>query len=161
MKGGLNTYGYAGVNPIVYIDRLGLVTSVITVRDFGFGVHSAVHVDNGTDGLPILYDPSGSYTPSSGEPVGSGEMLFNENANLQDYIKFHEQLENTTVEVTKLPTTPKQERDIAKRAENLGGSPLGGFCTLQTSVAIGGVCGIGLSFFPSSLAKDAANAECK
>ncbi len=159
ISAGPNTYLYAHANSIRYIDRFGLETTVITVRDHGIGTHSAVHVDNGPSGSPSLYDPAGSYLPPSGIPPGSGDMHHGQNANLDDYRRYHEQ-RGSEVETTTLPTTPEQEREIARRADQIGGSsPFA--CTFNASSALGGVCDIGISFFPGGLADDASNAQCK
>ncbi|MGD9984643.1 MAG: RHS repeat-associated core domain-containing protein [Porticoccaceae bacterium] len=74
-RGGVNLYTYTSANPVNFIDKRGLDTTVITVSNFGISVHSAVHVDNGGDGQPVLYDPAGSYVPNSGEPRGSGDIF--------------------------------------------------------------------------------------
>jgi hypothetical protein len=132
---------------------------VVTVRTLGFGVHSSVHIDNGGDGQPALYDPAGSYTPNSGEPRGTGDILYRPDADLNDYRRYHENA-GDTVETTRLPTTPQEEADIIRNAEEIGGA--GAFrCTIAASGALGGLCGIPTSFLPGSLADDAAGAECQ
>ena len=156
--GGLNLYQYARQNPVRYGDPRGLTTSIITTYDYGIGTHSAIHVENGgSGGGEFLYDPAGSYIPPSGTR-GTGDFFEGADANLDNYIQDH-QSRGSTVEVTELPTTPEQEAEIARRAEELGGqSP--GFCTLGASGALGGSCDIPQSFFPSSLANDARQAKC-
>jgi RHS repeat-associated protein len=153
--GGVNLYGYVGGNPVNALDPLGLETQVIVVREYGIGAHAAVRVDNG--GSPVLYDPAGSYIPNSGEPRGSGDIFYDRNANLQDYVKYHEK--SGTVEVTRLPTTRAQESTIVRQAEDFGGaSPF--FCATAVSSALKGVCGIEGSFWPGKLSEQAKSATC-
>lgn len=159
LRGGINTYLYSRANPIRYIDPLGLETTVVTVRDFGVGSHSAVHVDNGGYGQPALYDPAGSYVPPSTTPRGSGDLFEGPDASLDAYKKYHED-SGSTVETTTLPTTPAQEAEIMRRAEEMGGGT-GGLCTVMTSAAIGGACGIDRFILPGSLADDAKEARCE
>lgn len=110
-----------------------------------------MHVDNGGDGQPVLYDPAG--IPNSGEPRGSGDVFSGADANLSDYRNYHEAA-GDTVEAIQLPTTPEQEAAIAKRAEEIGGATPG-LCASAPSSAIGGVCGISPSFLPGSLGSEA------
>lgn len=158
LRGGVNTYSYVRATPLTARDVRGLETTVITVRDWGVGTHSAVHVQ--TPGQsPFVYDPAGSYQGPSGEPRGSGDFFEGKDANLRDYIKWHED-RGSTVETTKLPTTPEQEKEIKRRAEERGGAfPFA--CTTAASDALGGVCGIGRYFLPDSLGRAAKGAVCK
>lgn len=137
------------------MDKRGLATTVVTVRTLGFGVHSSVYVDNGGDGQPALYDPA----PNSGEPRGTGDLFYGPDADLNDYRRYHENA-GDTVETTRLPTTPQEEADIIRNAEEIGGAnPFE--CTIAASGALGGLCGIPSSILPGSLADDAAGAECQ
>jgi len=160
---GSSLYHYARSNPIRYVDPLGLVTVILTVRDFGIGAHSAVYGDAGPNNEPFLYDPAGSYVPPNGEPRGSGDMYVGRSADLDAYRAFHE-ANGSTVEMITLPTTPQEEAAIAARAEAQGGAaPF--TCTAAVSSAVGGVCGLRSYWLPDSLSKAARRArdenQCK
>ena len=157
LQGGMNTYGYALQNPVQNIDFYGLDTTVITIRRFGIGIHSAAHVDNGPNNQPLLYDPAGDFRKGA-RP--SGEAFSGEFASLEAYIKFQEG-KGATVETTTIPTTPSQEKVIADRAISNGGAPIGGLCTLLTSAAISAACNNDLEIFPGELAKAAKGLQCE
>ncbi len=142
--GDTNLYGYCVNDPVNWVDPSGLVTTIITVSDWGIGTHTAIHVDN--NGSPVLYDPSGSYP----DPTrGSGDII---DADLSSYVQFH--LENgSRVTQQFFNTTPCEESQIVKNIEGQGGAaPF--FCTTFVSSAIDGIGpfkDLGVYRLPSSL----------
>lgn len=154
LAGGLNTFGYVGQSPLHLRDSTGLKTTLITVRDYGIGTHSAVLVDTGKE--QILYDPAGSYSPTTGNTRGSGDIFDGENIN--DYIDFHENL-GSTVEVNILNTNSQQEQLMIDNIENMGGAfPF--TCAASVSSVLNGACGLEGSFMPGFLQDQVEDAEC-
>ncbi|MDX1474833.1 MAG: RHS repeat-associated core domain-containing protein, partial [Reinekea sp.] len=149
-----NLYGYVLSNPVGAVDPGGLETVVITVRDAGFGTHSALFQPSGnlfTDN-GFTYDPAGSFPSDS---RGSGDFF--EDSSLSDYVNYHLEV-GSSVELTVLPTTKQQDLAIQDRAIAQGG-PVGGLCTAYTSNAIGGELGIPTGIFlPGTLASEARSA---
>jgi len=81
-----NLYAYVGNDPINYLDVAGTDSvSIITNYDGGVG-HTALYLVR-SNGEKVLYDPAGAYAPS--RQAGSGDALYNDEANLADYIRFH------------------------------------------------------------------------
>ena len=155
LAGGLNTYGYVRGNPLKYVDALGLVTAVIHVD--GAIPHSALYITRGN--ISYLYDPAGSYTPSSGEQRGSGDFFEGGNASISDYIKYHNDA-GDTVTLNPILTTPDQEKELIDRLIEQGGAS-GGFCAGAVSNVLNGVCNVKSSLWPSSLSENASNSQCK
>ena len=156
LAGRINTYAYVGNNPVKYIDALGLYTAVVHVS--GLIPHSAVYI-GGEGRTPFLYDPAGSYQPASGEQRGSGDFFEGNDASISDYINYHNG-NGDTVKIYTLPTTPEQEQEIIRRAIEQGGAGPGR-CAAAVSGALGGVCGVESSGWPSQLGRNASNAQCK
>lgn len=130
-------------------------TLITTYDDYGIkiGSHSALYIP----GKSILYDPSGSY---GGATRPTGDTFYDEEANLDKYITYHE-ASCSKVYLTTIPTTPSQEDEIAARAGTLGGR---GSCSCASSVseALGGVRGISGSMWPGLVhdkAEKAAHAK--
>jgi len=128
-----------------------LETTVITVRDAGFGTHSALHTSNNN----FLYDPAGGFPHSE---MGSGDFV--EGVSLAEYVNYHLE-KGSTIELAFLPTSTAQELNIQDRAIEQGGA-IGGFCTVATSNALGGVFGIPQGvYFPGNLANSAREAATR
>jgi RHS repeat-associated protein len=149
-SGDLNFYAYASNNPILLADPFGLTTSIVVVSDYGIGTHAAVRIDNGRNAL--LYDPGGSY--ASTEPRGSGDTFSAQAANLDRYIKYHENV-GSTVKVYDFDTSPEVEAKIAQKIDELGGVT-GGLCSRAVCSVIGGegpFKDLRSTLFPGRLAK--------
>lgn len=139
-----------------YVDPLGLYTAVIHVS--GVIPHSALYIDS-PGKAPFLYDPAGSYQPTSGEQRGSGDFFEGNDASISDYINYHTG-NGDTVNIYPIPTSPDQEREIIDRAIRQGGAPPFG-CAGAVSGALGGVCGVESSGWPGRLFDNASKAQCK
>jgi RHS repeat-associated protein len=154
--GGVNTYAYVGNWPLAATDPLGLDTVLITVYDHGVGTHSAVRVDNGKD--PMLYDPAGSYCrpkkkdTNQCEPRGGNDTFYGNDANLNNYIKFHKSL-GSDVRTLRFSTSGGDESEISKRIDRLGGAqPF--YCSRSVSEALSGTGpfkGLSSYFLPGNL----------
>lgn len=131
-------------------------TTIIELDDGGPG-HAALHIDNDGTGQAFLYDPAGSYMPKSG--IRSSDLMSGEDANLQDYANYW-QRNGDTAHLHKLETNPTQEQAIIERAEQIGNAspPL---CATSVSGALGGICGVESSIWPSTLGENVDNAHCK
>lgn len=148
LAGGLNTFLYALGNPHRYTDPLGLdVTVIINNNTPIFGTHVGVFVS--ADNTQVLYDPGGSYMNG---PKGSGGALYDENANLNDYINFQKG-DGDDVIAHFFKTTTAQDQEIIERIQNLGGCS-GGLCSKCSSNALDGVGpfkDLGSYWFPANL----------
>ena len=153
---GANTFAYAKNNPLRYIDRKGLETTVIITFDYGLGSHAALYVQ--TPGQPnYLYDPAGSYDP--GGRRGSGGVFEGDDANLQSYIDYQEST-GSTVETVTLPTTPEQENQLKNNADEIG-DPRGFSCANAVSSTFDDICGIAHTSLPGTLYEEALKAICQ
>ena len=141
----------------MYIDPFGLETTVVVTTDYGIGSHSSVHVHTGSE--TVLYDPNGNYLPPSGIPPGSGEVHNGSNADLQDYIKWH-QKSGSTVDTYPLNLTPEQENQLIENIMKQPASPPFG-CAISTSSAFDGMCGIEPTWFPGKLADQVKGVDCR
>jgi RHS repeat-associated protein len=134
-----NRYPYVSNSPMNATDPDGRETYLITTFDYGVGTHSAVLVARNGDN--VLFDPAGSYVPSSvkkeGGQRGSGDVFEGKDANLRSYVDFQKST-GSDVKVLKFNTTPGQEATIKARIEQQPGiAP--GFCAVATSTVISGV----------------------
>ena len=59
LAGGLNTYAYAGGNPLVYVDRFGLESGVIIWHPVGYGKSSFGHASAYVGNRSYSYGPNG------------------------------------------------------------------------------------------------------
>jgi hypothetical protein len=135
LNGGINTYLYAGANPLDKIDPRGLSTIIITTFDYGFGTHSALLIERPGQNS-FLYDPAGSYDPD--RQRGTGGFFEGQEANLYRYIQYQRSL-GSNVKTVRLPTSRTQEEAIKSRAIDIG-DPRGFSCARAVSSALGGVC---------------------
>jgi RHS repeat-associated protein len=154
---GLNLYAYCGNNPVRFIDKYGLETTIIITYDYTIGSHAALHIQSPS--INFLYDPAGSY----GEPGrGSGDFL--ENVSLNDYVKYQKGT-GSDVELFRFNTTPEEEKEIENRLIGNGGDDLDRpylsvappFCAVNVTNAIRGIGpfkNIDHFFFPGHLANN-------
>jgi hypothetical protein len=147
-------------NPFKYTDPSGRVSIVITTYDkYGFftiGTHSAIYIRTPGES-PVLYDPAGSYQTGIGGTRGTGGFFEGDEASLSKYVQY-QQIMGSTVELTKLRTTPKQEESMIQRAEEIG-DPRGFSCASSVSGVLNDIGGITGSMFPSALNRQAKKAE--
>lgn len=136
-----------------------LKLATTTVIEFTEGVgHAALHIDDDGTGEAFLYDPAGAYMPEN-QVRGTGDFFSGDAADLDKYVEFWKERGEEAI-LHKLETTPEQEQEIIDRAIEIGGAaPF--FCADSVSTALGGVCGIEGSFFPSRLGDQAEDADCK
>ena len=151
LGGGVSTYAYAAGKPIAAIDPLGLLTIVI-VNGNGTG-HAGIWTSRGNEGgTASIYDPNGSFTNYGKGKPGSGSMLFGEDANLANYIRF--QLEDGNDLTTYIfDTTEAEEVEITDAAQFAGTFNLLD-CAFSTSRVLRSkerFKGLELSFSPSEL----------
>jgi RHS repeat-associated protein len=150
--GGLNGYVYARGRPVRNVDPFGLFTTIAIsyASSGGFGDHASVYTSNGSsDGGPALYDPAGGF---NAEEAGSSGILAQPYADLPGYIAY-QNLSGDVVYTYTFNTTPEQEQQIIKNAENLPYAPPGS-CAKRVSSAIKGVGpfkGIWTTVFPGRL----------
>jgi RHS repeat-associated protein len=134
-----NRYSYVENSPVKALDTNGKETFIITTFDYGIGSHSAVIVERNGDS--VLFDPAGSYVPSSvikdGGQRGSGDSFYGEEASLKNYVEYQKST-GSEVKVLKFNTTAQQEKVIKERIEQQPGIAPGS-CALATSTVISGV----------------------
>jgi len=138
-----NRYAYANNNPYKYIDPTGMVTVLVTTRDYGIGSHSAIYTQRG--GKTFLYDPAGSYSPTN-EVRGSSDIF--ESTSLADYVSYQEST-GSEVSLVTLDTTEKQENNIQSNADKQGGG-VPGSCSIDVSSTLKDL-GIGTSRLPGNV----------
>ncbi|KSV89750.1 hypothetical protein [Sinorhizobium sp. GL28] len=102
----------------------------------GNNMHSGLFIipDNGDAEGRFLYDPSGSYMSKE---MGSGRALYGPEVSPEDYLQYQLR-DGPNVTVRKFATTPEEEAEIIRRADENGG---GGWadCTTLVSKAVSGV----------------------
>ncbi|MFC4290802.1 RHS repeat-associated core domain-containing protein, partial [Sphingorhabdus arenilitoris] len=132
-----NLYAYVGNDPVNKVDSSGKRTTIITVYDnipgLGWtGTHSAIYVDSG-NGNKLLYDPAGSYQI---DKAGSGNALFDQDADLQDYVNYHTEV-GSRVRLQSFDPGARTEGKIRSNVEEQGGA--GPFeCTTMVCAATAG-----------------------
>ena len=156
----LGLYTYTHQNPVALVDPDGRETQVIIIYNniygLNVGAHAAVRVDN--SGNPIIYDPAGSFSPTDeygGTIRGTGDILYGEAANLDNFIQYHQERGDNETKVYTFKTTPKEEAAIAKQAESAP-CARGGQCASKVSKALKQAdifSKIKETFFPSNLDK--------
>jgi len=153
-----NLYAYVANDPVNAIDSTGRRTTIITNYDGGLG-HTAIFVDAG-NGKKILYDPGSSYAFNKGS--GSGDALFDGDADLAGYIKYHVK-NGESIRVQTIDTDRKTDLAIIGNVEEQGGgSPL--FCTSRVCDAVSGTAvgnNVEGSMVPSSYADNVANSSLR
>ena len=137
-------------DPINKFDPDGRRTAIIITSEmygpFLIG-HATLHVDNGGNGSPLMYDPQGGYKDGQNSENGSGfieparspdDILTGADANLDNF-QTHYYNEDNKVSVSFFNTTPEEEAKIAENASTIGhpGCPIG--CANAVGTAIGGV----------------------
>jgi RHS repeat-associated protein len=121
-KDGVNWYDYVANDPVNAVDSSGKRTTIITVYDnipgLGWtGTHSAIYVDSG-NGNKVLYDPAGSYQI---DKAGSGNALYDEEANLQGYVNYHTEA-GSRVRLQSFDPGARTEGKIRSNVEEQGGA---------------------------------------
>ncbi|MCD4652857.1 hypothetical protein K8T06_02875, partial [bacterium] len=132
-----NRYLYCRNDPVNYFDPDGRLTIVLipyqeVVGEIKLVKHASVYVDSDNR---RLYDPSGGFNSSN---RASDDSLYSDNANISEYIKFHEQ-DGDKVAVFVFDTTPEEEAQIGENADIVGGA-----ATFTCAISVGNVLqGIG------------------
>jgi RHS repeat-associated protein len=152
-EGGMNLYAYVGNDPGNAVDPWGLITTIITIYDYGIGTHSALFISN--NGMSVLYDPAGAYALAVyDKEKGYSDIIEDNSAALLGYLKFHKVAGSKAV-IQAFNTSLEAESTIIGRIKELG-DVQGGSCTQAVSSAIRGVPPFEeLSFYtlPGSLKK--------
>jgi hypothetical protein len=143
-----------------YADPLGLETTVIIVHepvgDFFFGgSHIALHISNPNNGLPTIYDPSGSWGVVSRDGEyhrpSSGIFEGGSGSNLDAFIMY-ETRGNQKVDVFVIFTDSYQEEQILEKMIELGDG-WGGACATNVSGALAAIGLIKQEYFPGGVQK--------
>ncbi len=102
----------------------------------GNNMHSGLFIipDNGDPEGRFLYDPSGSYVSRE---IGSGRALYGPEVSPEDYLQYQLR-DGPNVTVRKFATTPEEEAEIIRRADEIGSGGWAG-CTTSVSEAVSGV----------------------
>ncbi|WP_077960809.1 hypothetical protein [Ensifer adhaerens] len=102
----------------------------------GNNMHSGLFIipDNGDPEGRFLYDPSGSYMSRE---IGSGRALYGPEVSPEDYL-LYQLRDGPNVTVRKFATTPEEEAEIIRRADEIGSGGWAG-CTTSVSEAVSGV----------------------
>jgi RHS repeat-associated protein len=158
LAGGINTYGYAGGNPVTGFDSLGLQTCLLTtVGPGGIRDHAAVYTSRGNNGGPAIYDPAGSFGIANGG--GPGGIVTEDAASIENFRDFHS---SQAVEVTCKDTTEEEEESIMDRAHELPSA--GKFqCAVMSSSALSGHPSFSSvqagTFFPGNLLRQVQSSK--
>ncbi|MCY1288227.1 RHS repeat-associated core domain protein [compost metagenome] len=132
IPGSFNRYVYGLNNPYKYFDPKGMdVVVVINNNDPLIGTHAGVYVGNKR--VSVLFDPGGSYRVPE---KGSGDALYDNDANLEEYIAF-QRLDGDSVQSYKFKTTLEEDGEIIDKIQRGGCPPL--YCAKCTGDVLRGV----------------------